>query len=159
MSVNYTNSSDNPTHFDQIHNFLQSEKNHMLVFSTSEIKEFVDKKQTIIALENDKVVGFVKYFSHGFDDKLQKNILECGSLVVDPKFRQQGIAKNLIINLSKNIPENSLLTAVVRRTNQVSEAFLRKINAKEIHKPKQLTIYPLGWPEEKFYFFNLSEIK
>ncbi|NMC35550.1 GNAT family N-acetyltransferase [Candidatus Beckwithbacteria bacterium] len=143
--------TDKQIHFEQIHQLLKNEEGHIFIFSLDKIKKIIQNKNAIIAIDKERVIGFVKFYKKMSDKILFRNIWQCGSLVVHPDYRNRGIGKQLIKKLLDKIALNDLPIAVVRKTNINSENFFRKIGAIEAINAKT--------SKETFYFFDLTNIR
>jgi len=161
MAIKYTQFISSNDQIKQIKKLITDESDHMFQLAIKELKEIIKRKESVIALNNDEVVGFIRFFSHGKEYDTQTEVLECGSIVVSKLMRGKGIGKNLVkelIRMIKSRYEKIMLVAVVKRTNPVSYNFLKKIGAKDINKPKCLALYTSGGKEENFYILDLTDV-
>lgn len=161
MAIKYVDTVSSGTHLKQIEALIKNESGHMLQLTKDKIKKIIDDNEAVIALNNNIVIGFVKFFINCLDQETGLEILEVGSLVVDGNFRKSGVGKELVMKLVSKIrrrDQKSMLVGVVRKTNVVSYKFLTSIGGKVVAKPKSMILYPLEWSEDMFYIVDLSNI-
>ncbi|MFW9800694.1 MAG: GNAT family N-acetyltransferase [Candidatus Thorarchaeota archaeon] len=111
-------------------------------------EEFADdllRFRTILCLENQEVIGTVSWdIRGGLDD----GIVELIGLGVHPKFRRQGIARNLVETLiqdasdhySKNKHDLRVIYLFMEKENDLGRSFYRTMGFKEVAEVPSL--YP-----------------
>lgn len=143
----------------EIEKFLQDNEETVLPIALESIKSAFDEKKAIAAIENTKVVGFIKFIDFGFSKKENRQIIEIGSWVVDSNSRGKGIGQKLlaaIVELIKRKYKNPLMVTVTKRTNEDAYRCLLNAGAKAIEKPDLMVLYPKSSKPEDFYILELT---
>lgn len=147
---------------EQISRILKGEEEHVLPLTPESINEILDKNSAVVAIENNNVIGFIKFIDCGFSEQEERRIIEIGSWVVAPTARGRGIGVEMLKELVKLIREkyqNPTIVAIVQKSNKDSFDCLSHIGAREINKPDCLVLYPDGADEKDFYILEVNNIQ